>query len=305
MQLNLRQLSCFHALMACGTTTGAAELLHMSQPAVSTTISNLEHQLGFELFTRSKGRLLPTPEAHHFHIAATQTLDSLERTVDVAREIRDGRLGHLTIATYPGIAIQFLPRLLGLFLAERPRVRVKLLSRSSSIIRELFPAQQFDVGISEMPVDNSAVDVEVLSFECVCVMDPGNELASESILTPEKLDGRSFVSLFREHSTYHQLAIAFNQAKKRWNVAVETEYFESACSSAAAGVGIAVVDPVTASLHTEGEILIRPFKPPIRYELGILVPREQPPSRLTIEFVELLKRRLMPFTLRDDGCART
>lgn len=283
--------------MACGTTTGAAELLHMSQPTISATIAGLEHQLGFDLFIRSKGRLIPTSEAHNFYISAVQTLDSLERTIEVAQGIRDGRLGHLTIASYPGITIQFLPRLLGTFLADRHDVQVKLLSRSSSVIRGWFPAHRFDLGITELPVDNGAVDVEVFSFECVCVMNPRHPLASEQVLTPGTLDGLPFVSLFREHTTYRQLAMAFSQAKKHWNVTLESEYFETACSAAASGVGIAIVDPVTAHLRTEREIVVRRFEPMIRYDIGVLVPHDLAPSRLTLQFIDLLRDHLKPFTI--------
>lgn len=283
--------------MVCGTVTGAAELLHLSQPTISGTIANLEHQLGFDLFIRDKGRLTPTPEANNFYVAALQTLDSMDRTVEVAQEIRDGQAGHLTIATYPGIALHFMPRLLGEFLDGRAGVRVKLLSRSSSVIRGWFPAHRFDLGVSELPVDNTALDVETFSFECVCVMNPQHALAREPFLTPTILDGVPFVALFREHATYHQLAVTFSEAKANWNVTLETEYFETACASAAAGVGIALIDPITALSRPEGEIAVRRFKPTIRYEIGILVPRDQPPSRLTLQFMGLLRDRLAPFTV--------
>ena len=61
--LNIRQLECFRAIMTTGNMTQAAEMLGIAQPSASSLIANLEHSLGFELFDRSKGRLIATQEA--------------------------------------------------------------------------------------------------------------------------------------------------------------------------------------------------------------------------------------------------
>lgn len=282
--------------MACGTTTAAAEMLNLSQPSISSTLSNLEHQLGFELFVREKGRLVPTAEAQHFHMVALQTLDSLDRAVDVAQEIRSGRLGSLTIVAYPGIAMRFLPQVIGEFLQDRPEVRVKLQARSSHVIRDLFPVNWFDIGISELPVDGTVVDVTPLSFECVVVLRRDHPLAGETVLTPALLDGHAFVSVFREHATYRQLVDVFARAGKEWRVVLETEYFETACAAAAAGVGVAVLDPVTARMSAGADVVIRRFRPAIRYDIGILTPKNRQPSLLAQSFTRLLKERLAPFS---------
>lgn len=285
--------------MACGTTIAAAEMLNLSQPSISSTLSNLEHQLGFDLFEREKGRLVPTAEAHDFHTAALQTLDSLDRATDIAREIRDGRLGHLTIASYPGIAMRFLPQVLSEFLPSRPGVRVKLQSRSSRIVREMFPVNWFDIGISELPVDNMVVDVDALSFECVAVLHPDHPLAGEAVLTPELLGGHPFIALFREHTTYRQLAEVFANAQKEWRVVLEAEYFETAHAAAVAGIGVALLDPLTARLNADADLVIRPFRPIIHYDIGILTPKGRQPSLLAQEFNSLLKEHLRSLALPD------
>ena len=61
--MKLRQLEVFRAVVETGTTKGAAHLLNISQPAVSTMIQHTEDQLGIELFDRVRGRLAPTEEA--------------------------------------------------------------------------------------------------------------------------------------------------------------------------------------------------------------------------------------------------
>ncbi len=79
--------------MLHGTMTRAAEMLRMSQPAVSTTIAALEHSIGLTLFVRRGSRLHPTPEAQLFYVEASKALDAIEGTVQAVQEIRSGRRG--------------------------------------------------------------------------------------------------------------------------------------------------------------------------------------------------------------------
>ena len=61
--MRLRQIEVFHAVYSCGSVTGAAEILNVSQPSVSKVLAHAEQQLGFPLFDRVRGKLVPTPEA--------------------------------------------------------------------------------------------------------------------------------------------------------------------------------------------------------------------------------------------------
>jgi DNA-binding transcriptional LysR family regulator len=289
--MQIRQLECFRVLMIATTMTRAAEILGISQPAVSGTIAALEHDLGFSLFRRTRGRLQPTPEAQLFFVEATRMLEAVESTNRAAAEIRSGKLGHLTIAAYPSISISLLPRIVSLFLATRPHLHIRLMSRSSQTVKELVATQQLDLAIAELPVDHPAVYTESFSYRCQCILPSGHPLAELDVITPADLDGVPFVTLFRDHMTHHQVATAFSQYGARWNVVAETEYFATVCELVAAGCGVGVIDPVVSSPFTTG-IVSRKFEPAITYEIGILYPQDRIESRVTKEFVEMLKVHL-------------
>ena len=78
MQLRFRQLQAFHAIIEAGTVTGAAETLGISQPGISNLLGELERQTKLKLFDRSKGRLVPTPEA----VVLFQEIDTVVRGLD-------------------------------------------------------------------------------------------------------------------------------------------------------------------------------------------------------------------------------
>jgi len=294
--MNLRQLECFRAVMVAGTMTRAAELLRVSQPSISNVIAALEHEIGFSLFKRRKGRLQPTSEAAYFYEEVNKTLESLDNTVRTAQEIRNMNTGRLVIASQPGIAIHFLPMVVSRFLETHPDVQFKLLSRSSAIVREMIATQQFDIGIAEPPVEHPGVRTERISAECVCVLPTGHRLSSKDVITPTDLDGEPFISIYNDHSTYYRLHNAFADAKARWKVVAETHFFSTCCSFVENGSGVTISDPYTASRHAGSGLVIKPFRPQINYELDILFPLDRSQSKILDAFVECMRSHLHAYT---------
>ncbi|MGI9382415.1 MAG: LysR substrate-binding domain-containing protein [Methyloligellaceae bacterium] len=291
--MNLRQLECFRAVMVSGTMTRAAELLGISQPSVSNIIAGMERELGFQLFKRRKGRLLPTAEASYFFEEANRTLESLDRAVQIARELRKLNAGRLVLATQPGLSIHFLPAVVSEFLRTHPDVRFKLLSRSSDIVRDMIPAQQFDLAIAELPAQHPAVRTETVSLRCVCVLPEAHPLAAKKVIRPTDLDDVPFISLYKEHATVNRLSRLLAEADATWKVVAETQFFSTCCAFAQHGAGVTVSDPFTASRYAGAGAVVRSFEPEVRYEFGILYPRDRPTSALVEAFSDLLKTRFM------------
>ncbi|WP_411387274.1 LysR substrate-binding domain-containing protein [Pseudomonas sp. MPB03] len=289
--MRIRQLECFRTLMIHGTMTRAAELLNISQPAISSTIANLEHETGLKLFVRKGGRLQPTPEARLFFVEAERALEAVEKTHRIAKEIRTGKRGHLAVAAYASISIHLLPRLMAEFAKERPGLELKIITRNSQSVRELMTTQQFDLAIAELPLDYPTSNMEVISYECQCMMPIGHPLAALDVITPADLDGVPFVSLFKGDPTYQQLAMAFSAYGSSWNVVAETEFFSTACELVGAGLGVGIVDPVVSRSFTR-HLVLKPFSPAIRYEIALLLPTQEEPSQLARAFIHYLKEHL-------------
>jgi DNA-binding transcriptional LysR family regulator len=277
--------------MIHGTMTRAAELLGISQPAISSTIANLEHETGLKLFVRKGGRLQPTPEARLFFVEAERALEAVEKTSRIAKEIRTGKRGHLAIAAYASISINLLPRLMARFAKERPGLEVKIITRSSQSVRELMSTQQFDLAIAELPLDYPSSNMEVISYECQCMVPIGHPLAELDVITPADLDGVPFVSLFKGDPIYQQLATAFSEYGSSWNVVAETEFFSTACELVCSGMGVGIIDPVVSLPFTKG-LILKPFSPAIKYEIALLLPTQEEPSQLAREFAHYLRQHL-------------
>lgn len=296
LQINFRQLLCFQAVLTTGTTKSAAQLLNMSQPAASMAISNLEHQIGFVLFNREKGRLTPTPEAHRFYETVKTALNGFNNIAYVAEEIKQGSSGTITIAAYPGISIKFLPRLVANFIRDKNHLSVKILSHSSRLVRDMIPSQEYDIGILELPINNPAVHTEKFLFKCVCILPPNSELKSKEFITPEDLNRTPYIIPFREHVLYYQILNIFEKHNSNLNIVTEVQYLTSACEIVSTGFGAAIVDPISASYYRGQGVVIKPFYPDVIYGIGVTYSKFHQLSKPAEKFMNTLREHLSNFT---------
>lgn len=300
--MNFRHLQTFRAVIATGSLTQAAEALGISQPAASKLIFNLERTLGFRLFVRGHGRVLPTAEARYFYEQADKVFSAIDQLALVVNDIRDLKAGQLRIASLPGLSLAFLPSVVAGFVAKRPRVTVSLQTRSSLKVREWIAAQQFDLGVAEELVDGPGIESEPLVLRCVCVLPEGHPLSSHEVLGPHELAGEPLISLNHDHQTTIQIEQIFRDAGVRRRVAVESQLFAPACALVARGAGVAIVDPLTAVDFAGRGVVARRFEPEVRFKLGVLYPAQRPRSRLQREFVARLHEELEAW-LRKIPCA--
>lgn len=291
-RMDIRQLKCFDAVLSSGAMTRAAEILGLAQPTVSITIAQLEQEIGFVLFERSRGRLEPTPEAYALHQVAMLALESVSRVSQVANQIQRRATGEISILCYPGIAWRFMPELINSFRAKKDGVRVKLISRSSESLRQLILPQNYDVAIVESPVLQPIGRMQLYRYTCDCALPVGHFLASKKLLRPQDLSGAPFVTLFPDHVTNHQLRKSFADSAAHFRVILECDFFASAYSVVRSGGGITLLDPITAAHIDKSAVVMRPFEPKVRYEIAVVRPSNRPHSGIADDFCELLHTSL-------------
>ncbi len=194
--MNLRQVEIFRVVMTSGTTARAAEILHVSQPAVSKMIQELERSLGFHLFQRIKGRLHPTQEGQLFFREVEQAFLGLAHLRGAAARIRDYGSGELRIACLSALSTNVLPRALQAFMTRNPNVAITFQARMSSNVRDLVASGQFDLGIVADEIDSTGVAVEEFArFRVAVAMPQGHPLETLDVVHPSDLDGHRFIAL--------------------------------------------------------------------------------------------------------------
>ena len=154
-------------------------------------------------------------------------------------------------------------------------------------------SQNFDTAVVEAPVRLHSADVETLQYRCVCALPSEHPFASKERIKPRDLSGTPLAVLFPDHATNHQIRRAFSESGADLNVALECDFFASACSFVSVSGGAAIIDPVTAAQMQPGTMTLVPFEPAIEYELALVRPANRARSRLSEKFHDRLRARLL------------
>ncbi|ETX27743.1 hypothetical protein RISW2_11550 [Roseivivax isoporae LMG 25204] len=278
-------------------------MLGIAQPSASSLIANLEHALGFKLFDRVKGRLVATPEAKFLMPDVQRTLESVELTKHRARQIRDNRRGDLVIVSYPDLAIDFLPEVLSAFLADRPAVRVHLQARRSEMMTGLLQTHDFDLAISTRLAETHSLDVQEFAIPCMIAYQRGQAPPGRLALEPMDLQSETLICVSANHPSTIQLAERFDQRGVAFpGTAIETQTFESVCGFVRRGVGVGLIDAITARRYRH-ELDILRFVPEVWQTIYLLRPLDRPTSRITNTFTDGLARRIRALAERDGAAA--
>jgi DNA-binding transcriptional LysR family regulator len=291
--VNLRHIEIFHAVMTAGNLTEAARLLHTSQPTVSRELARFEKVIGLTLFERTRGRLHPTVQGLRLFEEVQRSWYGLDRIVSAADSLREFRQGELSVVCLPVFSQSFLPALLQPFHARYPDVNLTIVPQESPLLEEWLSAQRHDLGLTEtLATPAGTARHELLSLDEVCVLPAGHPLAARAVLTPADFQGENYISLSRTDSYRQLLDTLFAEHQVKRRMVVETYSAASICAMVRAGVGISVVNPLTALDYADSGIAIRRFSISVPFTVSLIRPLHRPASALVDAFSAHLQQGL-------------
>ncbi len=299
-RITQRQIEAFRGVMLRGSISGAAEMLGLTQPAVSRLMRDLQEVLKLRLFEPRGTGIVPNAEANLLYEEVQRSFLGLDRIEHTAQEIKRARRGNLRIIAMAGPAHGILPRLVARFLDEHPDTFVALHNHIAPTVLERVAMRQYDLGIAYAPLDYPGVDIEVLpQLDAVCVLPANHPLAAKRVIRPEDLHEQKLVN----HGAGSHITVKLD-AMLRLAGAVAREVAESTsaeamCRLVGQGVGIALLDPFTVTAVRDPAIALRRFEPRIDYPATLAFPSGQPRSRAVEEFTAMLRaeatmERLLP-----------
>ncbi|WP_169569359.1 LysR substrate-binding domain-containing protein [Sneathiella limimaris] len=291
--LNFRQLEIFNSVVEEGSTTKSAIRLGMSQPAVSRNVTQLEKDLGLDLFNREGGRLVPTEAALRLHAATKKAFDGIEDVVNSARNKESLTTGQIQIAAVPSLSLSLLPHAIKRFLDDYPDVKVTVETRTSRSAMEMVADHRVDAALVSMPITHPGLKTESLGTpRAVCVVPDGHPLGKKEVITIEDIKDENLIPMSRAHHSRHRLEELFSAAGYIPKVRLETSTIEMACVLVEEGLGITIVNEITAERHRRLGVQIRPFKYDMKYDYAFAYPASQPISELTRIFATHLKNHV-------------
>ncbi|MCX4757039.1 LysR family transcriptional regulator [Kitasatospora purpeofusca] len=289
----LRQFEYLVTVVDTGSFTRAAELLHVTQPALSHQVRALERALGGPLLERLPRAVRPTPMGRAVLPHARAALADAERLRAAALGAAGLAGGELELATVYSVSLGLLPPVLRAWRAAHPEVRIRLREFAhTEDLRAAMTAGQADVAVGPLPTGWEGPIRELGEEEFVLVLpsegEDGREGQDDAPVPLAALAGRDWVHYAPGNGLADVLDAACAAAGFRPGVAVRTEQTAAAPLLAAAGLGPALVPANIVPPGFDG--LVRRPEPPVRRPL-VAYTRSRPDA-LTTAFVELLARRV-------------
>ncbi|EGT4384174.1 LysR family transcriptional regulator [Cronobacter malonaticus] len=291
--VTLRHIEIFHAVMTAGNLTEAAALLRTSQPTVSRELARFEKLIGLSLFTRSRGRLHPTVQGLRLFEEVQRSWYGLDRIISAAESLRQFRQGELSIACLPVFSQSLLPLVLKPFLDSYPDVSLNIVPQESPLLEEWLSAQRHDLGITENTATPAGTErLTLLTLNEVCVLPAGHVLADKPQLTPQDFAGENYISLSRTDSYRQLLDSLFQEHNVQRRMVLETHSAASVCAMVRAGVGVSIVNPLTALDYAATGIVVRRFSVAVPFTVSLIRPLHRPASALVEAFSQHLQQQM-------------
>lgn len=289
--MNLRQLEVFGAVMSTGTTVGAANMLNVSQPAVSQMILHMEDQLKFKLFHRHRGRLVPTQEANILYETAQRVFETFESTNFVVEQIKGNLIGELRIVCTPALGNAVLPTAIARFRKARPEVKVSLELGSLDYVRSSVENGRADLGVHYFPDEHPLFQrVKLGDVSMVCVIPRDHALADKMVIEPSDLRDFPFISVGPNDPSGAVIRNAFKQANIDLELAIEVRYHYTSRDLVSLNQGIALVESyLLLSAHRYPELVFRAFHPQIVTSTEAIHLKSRPLSAVAQLFLEDLR----------------
>jgi DNA-binding transcriptional LysR family regulator len=291
--MKLAHLEVCNAVILTGSVTGAARLLHVSQPAVTKLVQSAENQLGFRLFTREKNRLVPTQEALELQPEIVQIATQIERLKEFSQGLRQ-RQSTLRVACVPSVAATLLPLAVAKFTEQHPQVTCQLQTNAHPDLVERLMRRQVDVGFSASTLPNPAVVEEpVATGFGVCVAPTGTFSKLKASVAWADLSKRRIIRV-PAHTQFGGILIESDQDEvrepkekdKTGRIMVTTNHL--ALRLVQQGVGVAAIDSFTASFADLSKVQVLPFAPGIPVQLIVSYRNQAKLSNAARQFIQTM-----------------
>ena len=286
-----RRLQVFATVARLLSFTKAAESLHMTQPAVTFQIRQLEDYFNTRLFDRTHNRISLTSAGHLVKGYADQIISLYSEMDNEVRKLTGDVLGPLVLGASTTIGEYVIPSILGEYQAKFPKVAVRLHVANTEGVLHMVESNEIDIGIVEGPVGNKNLVSKVCwDDELVIVTPPGHPLTENPLSGVDALLEYPFISR-EEGSGTRNVIVDYLQSAGRdisdLNLIMEFGSPESIKSAVAAGLGISILSIATLDKELElGMLSELSLDPPLTRPFSIVYQRQKFRLRAMDEFLE-------------------
>jgi DNA-binding transcriptional LysR family regulator len=290
MYQGIRHIRAFLSVARLGSFTKSALELHVSQPALTVQIRQLEEWLGVRLFDRSKRHVALTSAGQDLLPFLARVLTDLEMVMNVGRELVGIKRGTVFVGAQPSMAADILPNAILCFREKHPGVIVRVNDVISERILQLVKQESVDFGISSKLDLDGELEAEDLLSDQLCVLFPeGHTLSGHSEPTLRDVVIWPLILTAPETSIRTLVDRAIEKEGLDINLICEVNYISTAIGMVRVGLGVSILPASAISAVCEG-IRMMPIRTPgLTRKIGIIRKRNRSLSPAATHFIDTLK----------------
>ena len=297
MRINFKLLGTFLAVADNVSFRKASEQTHLSLPAVSMQIKQLEEQLGVALFQRTTRRVELTPEGEKLMISVRKAMAELDGALTHIQQAADVQRGHLSFACVPTVAGTRLPPLMMAFARQYPGISVRVRELTQPGLLEAVRKREVDFAIGPEPEKLGELDFQPLFVDdFVALLPAGHPAAAKSSITLRELVKMPLLSLGSSQFHVHLLQM-LQQEGLAPELNYEFTHVSTLVAMAEVGLGVGIMPKVAVPRHDALRVL-KIVRPSMSRTIGIVTIRGHTPSPSAGRFVEMCGALIPP---PDDG----
>lgn len=296
--MNFRHVEIFHAVYTNGSVSAAARALNVAQPTVSKVLRHAESLAGFTLFHRSGGRLVATDEAHALFREASDIHERMMSLRQTTKNIGRRANGLIRFAVLPGFGLQVAPLAVAAFRKTHPAVTFDIRIRHTADFLRALQEKECDIVIGyEQPTHPKLAHHSIGEGELVLLYRRGDIPDAGGRLTLDVTERHDFVTIAEDSGPLGRLlsqAFERRQVAPREIISINTSFI--AASLVRCGLGVAIVDNITALALKNDDLAFRGFDPPLRFDMCSVTLADRPQSKPVERFVRTLRQTVEAVT---------
>lgn len=294
MNVTLKQLRAFVSVAESRSFIEACSIVHLSQPALSTTIRNLEESVGGALLARTTRALALTPEGETFLPVAKQILSDCDNALFDLNNLFAKRRGKLNMAAMPSFAANRLPYTLANFHKLYPNINVTIHDVIAEEVVEMVRAGRVEFGISFDPDEGSDLEFTPLfNDDFVAVLPKDHALAEQKIIRWESLQNSSVVLIQHPSSMRKQIDAVVADHGLNLSIEIESHQLATIGRMVANGLGVSIIPSLCIEQMEEAGAVCRPLvSPTVSRDVGIITRNRYPLSSAAEAMLSSLKENI-------------
>ena len=285
----------FRTVLEQGTFYKASVVLNVTPSAISHSVNQLESELGFPVFVRSRTGVKLTPDGQKILPLIQEIINDQNRLEQVAQQIQGLDTGLIRIGAFSSACINWLPPLIQTFAKSYPQVKISVRQAGFNEITEAVKSGQLDLGLTMLPENDLGITVEkILEDEIYCIAPMNFQVKNGHSVSEEDLVNYNFILQQSDYDLDTKAALDHYSIK---STAIQFSIDDqSIVAMVEAGLGLGIL-PALALQKMQGEVQILPFSTPFYRKIALVTSSQQrlaPSTRQMIKNVHELIRQQYP-----------